>query len=263
MPARPLKDGLLFHVLSSFSCNAYNACSCAHNLPSLQACERSKVSHDQRSFTLFLHAHIRDALQQHSLPMLTMSLTDDFVLVHSYYVLLFLTVMMAVIRQAARRTDLINDLNRLQYGPPSRKQFSQVKSPNPPLSRFCLALTVLQCVILAVVFLRPGCYTASDSYQCGITIHSLAVTIFLLALHDDLRWQYRMNSALWTFGRAQPIFAGFVSVSAWTILHAALSCKTISETMGWTMIAQACFWAGYWVEWWTRIVADELEALGC
>lgn len=148
------------------------------------------------------------------------------------------------------------------YGPPSVQPFSQVQSPNRPLSRFCLALIVLQCFILTVVLFRPG-YTIYFS-ENTMTAITLVITTLLLLSHTELKWQYERDSALWVFGRALPIYAGYASVFIWAILHATCSCRMANENrIGWTGIAQICFWTGYWFEWWTRIFADKLEGFGC
>lgn len=137
-----------------------------------------------------------------------------------------------------------------------QQPFSQVRSPHPRLSRFCLALAILHAMILWVAYLRPG-YLAGAFSECWITAISLVATAMLLVSHFNVRIRYR------TFGRAVPVFAGSACVALWVVLHTALSCETISETTGWFLLSQVWFWAGYWIEWWTRFVADILEGFGC
>lgn len=179
-----------------------------------------------------------------------------------YYILLGVTIALAVHANAYER-EVYFLLARGQVREArSEQQFLQVRSPNPRVSRFCLAMVLFQCTALGASLFRLD-YYAGEFSRCWITAVTLGMTAMLLVFHYDLRQYYERHSSLWTFGRALPLYAGFASVSTWVVLHAALSCNTISGTTGWFVIAQVWFWAGYWFEWWTRYLADKLECFGC
>ncbi|KAK8877481.1 hypothetical protein PGQ11_002427 [Apiospora arundinis] len=139
-----------------------------------------------------------------------------------------------------------------------------VKSPNPNTSRGCLGLAVVIAITLVVAYREKD--LPNPGYSEGILFFSKFFSTggsgVLLGVHGDMRFENYKSPYYGSFSRASPVVAGLIALCLQLLYMVLVSCQGFTADF-WCYQAEACFWAGYWAEWWTCVLGDVLAEHGC
>ena len=165
--------------------------------------------------------------------------------------------------QASKSTALVTTAESAARAA-SNQWFREVRSPAPLHSRRILMGAIGQFAACLLSHSYNHSYPG-DWFGYGLSTGTLLFSFALEGDHRALRRRYNKsnNTDLRKSYQATPCDVGFLSVCAWVIFSSATGCRAFPTILDWIVQAQIWFWMGYWVEWWTRGLANVLAFFGC